>query len=103
MSDIEETEVQTNPIEDLIQAATSQDYTAASDIFSAIMGEKMSNALEQEKIAVAGQIYNGEEPDEEIELDDVMTDDEDLEDIDDDEEVEEWPDNPLEGHLEDEE
>lgn len=85
----------TNPIEDLVQAALDQNYTAAADIFGNVMGEKMSTALEQEKIAVAGQIYNGEEPEEDIELSD-----EELEDAleDDDEETEEeWPDNPLEG------
>ena len=30
-----------------------------------IMKQKVNNALEQEKIAIAGQIFNGEEPDEE--------------------------------------
>lgn len=78
-------EVETNPVEDLVQAAMSQDYTAASDIFSNIMGEKMSDALDQQKIALANQIYNGVEPEEEI--DDIV--DETDEELEDDDELEE--------------
>jgi len=78
-------EQQTNPIEDLVQAAINQDFTAASDIFGDVMDEKMSDALEQEKIAVASSVYG----DEEINDDDIEIDDEDLEfddeDLDDEE------------------
>jgi len=105
MSDVEETEVQTNPIEDLVQSATNKDYTSASDIFNNIMGEKMAAALDQMKIGIASQIYNGEEPEPEVD-DEFDVDEEDLEVEDEDAEVEEdeeeWPDNPLEGNLEDE-
>jgi len=80
-------EVETNPVEDLVQAAMSQDYTAASDIFSNIMGEKMSDALDQQKIALANQIYNGEEPEEELDIDDTA--DETDEELEDDDELEE--------------
>lgn len=80
-------EVETNPVEDLVQAAMSQDYTAASDIFSNIMGEKMSDALDQQKIALANQIYNGEEPEEELDIDDIA--DETDEELEDDDELEE--------------
>lgn len=83
-------------LEDLVQAALDKNYTAAQDIFGDIMGEKMSNALEQEKIAIANRIYNGGEEDFE---DDEEIEDEDLE-LDDEEQ--EWLDNPLEG-LDDEE
>ena len=61
MSDTE-VEVQVNPIENLVQAALDQNYTSATDIFNDVIGQKMQYALDQEKIAVAGQIYNGEEP-----------------------------------------
>ena len=81
-------EQQTNPIEDLVQAAMNQDYTAASDIFSDVMGEKMADALEQQKIAVASSIYGDDEIDEEDLEDDIEIDDEDLE-FEDDEELEE--------------
>jgi len=73
-------EEQTNPIEDLVQAAMNQDYTAASDIFDDVMGEKMADALEQEKIAVASSVYGDDEiEDEDLEDDDIEIDDEDLE------------------------
>ena len=80
-------EVETSSVQDLIQAALNQDYNHANDIFGNLMGEKMSDALEQEKIAVANQIYNGEEPEEEIEIDDedLEFDEEDSEDDEEDE------------------
>lgn len=73
--------------EDLVQSIFDQNYTAATEIFNDMVGQKMQDALEQEKIAVAGQIYNGEEPEEEdLEFDeeDLEFDEEDLE-LDDDE------------------
>lgn len=87
---------ETNPIEDLVQASLNQDYNAASDIFSELMNTKMADAIEQEKIAVANQIYNGGEmidteyDEEDLELDDedLELDDEDLEYEDDEEEDE---------------
>ena len=55
----------------------------------------MNDALEQEKIAVAGQIFNGEEPEEEVEMEaetddiDVDVTDEEIEDAIDELELEE--------------
>lgn len=60
-----ENEVETNPIQDMIQHAISQDFNKANDVFGELMTVKMSDLLDQEKIKVAGQIYNGEEPEEE--------------------------------------
>jgi len=73
-------EVETNPIEDLVQSALDQNYTAASDIFNNLMGEKMAAALDQQKIGIADQIFNGAEP-EEADFDDneELEDDEDVE------------------------
>lgn len=80
-------EVETPSVQDLIQAALNQDYNHANDIFGNLMGEKMSDALEQEKIAIANQIYNGEEPEEELDIDDIA--DETDEELEDDDELEE--------------
>lgn len=55
-------------INDLIQSALDQDYNKANHVFGDLMGEKISDALEQEKINIANRIYNGEEPEEEIDL-----------------------------------
>lgn len=78
-------EVEIPSVQDLIQAALNQDYNHANDVFGNLMGEKMSDALEQEKIAIANQIYNGEEPEEDI--DDIA--DETDEELEDDDELEE--------------
>lgn len=64
-------------IKDLIQNALDQDYNKASEVFGEIMSVKMSDLLDQEKIKLAGQIYNGEEPEEDT--------DEELADISDEE------------------
>lgn len=80
-------EVETNPVEDLVQAATSQNYTAAAEIFNDVIGQKMQAALDQEKIAVANQIYNGIEP-EEFDDEEVEVDEEDLDFDEDEDEVE---------------
>ena len=68
-------------IEDLINNVVDQDFSKAAPTFAEIMKSKMDDALEQEKIAVADQIFNGHEADEEesMEDDDDITD-EDLDD-----------------------
>lgn len=78
-------------IEDLINNVLNQDFSAAGPTFNELMNDRVADALEQEKIAVAGQIFNGEEPEEEqleFDLDDI--DDEEIDDaideVDDDEE-----------------
>jgi len=76
-------------IEDLIQASLDQDYNKASEVFGDVMTIKMDDALEQEKVALSQQVYNGEEPNEfdEEDLEDVDFDDtEEDEELEDDEE-----------------
>jgi ribonuclease E len=76
-------------IEQLIQQAADKDYSAANTTFVDIMNQKMSDTLEQEKIKVSAEIYNGMEEDEEqLELD--FEDDESEEDdvdVDDDDDT----------------
>ena len=55
-------------IEDLIAKSAEGDFVASNDIFGKLMQGKIDTAVEQEKIRVAGEIYNGLEP-EEMELD----------------------------------
>jgi hypothetical protein len=81
-------EEQMTEIEDLINNVANQDFSKAGPTFMEIMNAKIDDALEQEKIAVASQIFNGEEPEEdedeqlEFDLDDV--DDEDMDEAIDD-------------------
>ena len=68
-------------VEELINHITDQNYSKAEITLNDLMSDKMNSALEQEKIAVANQIYNGVDPDEEEDLDDDFEDeDEDLDD-----------------------
>ena len=62
---MEATTTMSNPLEDMIQASLDQDYNKASKVFGDLMGTKLNDALDAEKIKIAGQIYNGEEADEE--------------------------------------
>jgi hypothetical protein len=84
-------------IEDLIAASTEKDFVSSDKIFSELMQGKIDAAVEQEKIRMAGQVYNGLEP-EEMELD---ADDDQLElDLEDEEEQTEMSFDPPEDELE---
>jgi len=42
----------------------------AQDMFDSILQDKLSTALESQRISVAGQIFNGDVPDAEMEISD---------------------------------
>jgi len=69
-----------NHIQDLIKASLDQDYNHANKIFGEVMTIKMSDLLDQEKVRMADQVYNGVEEEEEAEPEE--------EDLEDDEESE---------------
>ncbi|MDA7701644.1 hypothetical protein N8864_04295 [Gammaproteobacteria bacterium] len=46
-------------VTDFLDQVISQDYASAAPTFKDIMGDVMSRSLEQEKVKVAGQIFNG--------------------------------------------
>jgi ribosome assembly protein YihI (activator of Der GTPase) len=54
-----------NPIEDLLNAIETQDYTSAESQFNDLIGDRLQSALDQAKVRVAASIYDGEESDEE--------------------------------------
>jgi len=83
--------VEVNPIEELIDAIAQQNFNRAKDHFEDVLGDKMNDALEAEKLSVAQSVYNdGEESEEEdFDLDDVEDDDLDDADEGEEEEVEE--------------
>ena len=70
-------------IEDLINTVMDQDFVSAGPTFNEIMQQKLTDALDQEKIRVADQVFNDDEDD----LEDIS--DEEIEEIVDDEEDEE--------------
>ena len=80
--EVETQEPQTVSIEDLINNVANQDFSKAGPTFAEIMQNKIDAALEQEKIAVARDVFGNEipEPDEDDEQesdeDDDITDEE---------------------------
>ena len=50
-------------IEDLVQHSLNQDYNKASKVFGDLMTNKLNTALDQAKMKIAGQVYNGEPED----------------------------------------
>ena len=61
----EQTPENVNTIEDLVQYSLAQDYNKANEIFGNVITTKLSDVLDQEKIKLAGQIYNDEPAEEE--------------------------------------
>jgi hypothetical protein len=90
MSEVEtleqEIEVQENPLAGLVQAALDKDYNKANEIFGQAISVKMDDVLDQERIKIAGQIFNGDDPEE----------DDDDEDVDNDEELDDEEENSSE-------
>lgn len=60
-------------VKELISQALDQDYNNANKTFNDVMTIKMSDLLDQEKVRLADQIYNGVEADDEDE-EDIMGD-----------------------------
>ena len=77
-------------IEDLINNVVDQDFSKAGPMFTDIIQDKVNNALEQEKINIAAQVYNSgntveiEEPIEPTD-DEIEMSDDDLDDVTDEE------------------
>ena len=78
-------------VADMIDLAYAQDFVKANTIFNDMMGSKIGSALDQEKIAIADQLFNDQEEtdDEELEASDEADEAEAGEEVDDDEGTEE--------------
>lgn len=63
-------EVQTNPISDMIDHIHHSEFEKASAIWNDAIGQRVGDAIEQEKIAVAQSMYSPEEDAEELEAGD---------------------------------
>jgi hypothetical protein len=88
----EDIEVEENPISRMVDYITHSEYTKANDVFNELLAQRVSDSLEQEKIAVAQAIYSDEDESEEDEYTDeeleaaLEDDDEEDEDYDDEDE-----------------
>ena len=82
-------------IADMIDLAYAQDFNKATEIFNDQIGQRMTAALDQEKIAIANQIFNDAEEidDEELEASDEADETEAGEEVDDGEAAEEVEDS----------
>ena len=104
VENVENTE-QDNPnyIQELIKASLDQDYNHANKIFGEVMTIKMSDLLDQEKVKMADQVYNGvPEEEEPIPNDEELAAEAENEDEDEDNDLEE-PDEEEEEEEEEEE
>ena len=63
--DAESETPEVSPAENFINAVTAKDYVSASKDFEDMMMAKVDDALEQEKINLASQVFNDEDPSEE--------------------------------------
>ena len=54
----------------LIDNIGDGELNKAQDMFNSILQDKQSSALESQRISVAGQIFNGEVPEAEMEISD---------------------------------
>ena len=83
--DAESETPEVSPAENFINAVTAKDYVSASKDFEDMMMAKVDDALEQEKINLASQVFNDEDPSEE-EIDDSEESDEVVDDTEESEE-----------------
>ena len=90
----EEAQTEVNPIANMIDYITQSEFQKANDVFNDLLGQRVSDSLEQEKVAVAQAMYSAEEESDEYEMsaeddEDMEVSDEELEAAMDDLEVEE--------------
>ena len=94
-------------IEDLVKHSLEQDYNKANEVFGTVMTTKLADVLDQTKVKLAGQIYNGDPEDVDDPLEDEDFEEDENEsgdaDVDDeDEENQEEIDEPDTEEIEDE-
>ena len=88
-------------IEDLVKHSLAQDYNKANEVFGNVMTTKLADVLDQTKVKLAGQIYNGDPEDEDDPLEDEDFEEEDTEETEeDDDEIEEDDDEIEDEDLE---
>ena len=85
-------------IDDLVKHSLAQDYNKANEVFGNVMTTKLADVLDQTKMKLAGQIYNGDPEDEEDIEDEEDTGNE--EEVEGEEETEETDDEIEDEDLE---
>ena len=98
-AEAQEAEVQENPLADLVDAALAKDYNKANEIFGQAVSVKLDDVMDQERIKLAGQIFNGEE-EEDVEDPDDSEDDSEVEDTEAEDDVDDAEDDDEENSSE---
>ena len=57
-------------IDDLVKYSLAQDYNKANEVFGNVITTKLADVLDQAKVKIAGQIFNGDPEDLEDPLED---------------------------------
>jgi len=70
---VDDVDVEKGGISDFLDAIQSKNYTLAKTKFDDMVGDRLQDALDQEKTAIASRIYNNQE-EEEIEPEEPVED-----------------------------
>jgi hypothetical protein len=60
-TDLDEPEVEANPLMDMVNAIGDGDLSSASNIFSSQLNDRLSDAIEQERISDSSNIFGGDQ------------------------------------------
>lgn len=71
-----------DPVRSFVDVLQGGDFANAETLFKDVLGDKVQDALDAEKITVSDQIFNGIEP-EEMEFEDEVEDTSELEHVED--------------------
>ena len=61
-AEVMEPEVEVNPMQTFVDDILQKNFAGAQSAFNDLLGDKLNDALDAEKVALAQQVYNGEEP-----------------------------------------
>ena len=83
-AEVMEPEVEVNPMQTFVDDILSKNFAGAQTTFNDLLGDKLNDALDAEKVALAQQVYNGadalEDDEEQYELNLEDDDEEEYED-----------------------
>jgi hypothetical protein len=81
-AEVMEPEVEVNPMQTFVDDILQKNFAGAQSTFNDLLGDKLNDALDAEKVALAQQVYNGAEPpeDDQLEMEFPEMEDEEYED-----------------------
>lgn len=65
-------------VDDVLAAIQQKNLAQARNHFNDLMGAKVTNALESEKVRIANTVFNAPEEEEEVEVEDEETSEDDI-------------------------